>query len=243
MKYWSTTILIVAMGITARAEQRQVTFEAPDGASLQGTFYSSTHPGPGLLVLHECNGNRQNYDQLATMLGTAGYSVLTLELRDHGVAGGRIAQRTPEQQKTTASDIEAALEFMKSQSIVNPRSLGVLASGCAVNEAVHASRRHPEIRALVLLSGGTDSEGEAYIRNSPNLPILGVASEDDEETAAAIQKLVEISTNNDSQITLLSDGGYGASLFAEHLDLEADIVIWVRSSLSVAGYGLPPAIR
>jgi len=126
---------------------------------------------------------------------------------------------------------------------VNPRSLGVLASGCAVNEAVHASRRHPEIRALVLLSGGTDSEGEAYIRNSPNLPILGVASEDDEETAAAIQKLVEISTNNDSQITLLSDGGYGASLFAEHLDLEADIVIWFRSSLSVAGYGLPPAIR
>lgn len=30
-------------------------------------------------------------------------------------------------------------------------------------------------------------------------------------------------------------------MFAKQLDLEADIVIWFRANLPVAGYGLPPA--
>ena len=32
-------------------------------------------------------------------------------------------------------------------------------------------------------------------------------------------------------------------MFAKQQDLEADIVIWFRANLPVAGYGLPPAIR
>ena len=34
--------------------------------------------------------------------------------------------------------------------------------------------------------------------------------------------------------------GHAASMFAKQPDLEADIVIWFRSNLPVAGCGLPP---
>jgi len=112
-----------------------------------------------------------------------------------------------------------------------------------VNEAIHAGQHHPEIRTLVLLSGGTDAEGEAYIKNSPKVPILGVASEEDRDAATAMKKLVALSTNSESQLEMLNHAGHAASMFAKQPDLEPDIVVWFRSNLSVAGYGLPPAIK
>jgi len=241
---WSLTTLILAFAVAASAEKRDVDLNAADGFALKGTLYSADKPAPGVLLLHQCNGNRQIYDHLAVMLNTAGYNVLTFDFR--GVGGKpsrRIQKPTAEQQKTMASDIDTALSFLKSQSTVNPRALGVLGSNCAVNEAIHAGHQHPEIRTLVLLSGGTDAEGEAYIKNSPKVPILGVASEEDRDAAAAMKKLVALSTNKESQLEMLNHAGHAASMFAKQPDLEPDIVVWFRSNLSVAGYGLPPAIK
>jgi len=132
---------------------------------------------------------------------------------------------------------------MTSQSTVNNRALGVVGGSCGVNQAVQASRRHPAIRTIALLSGGTDAEGEAHIKSSPKIPILGAASEEDTNAAAAIKKIVGLSTNRDSRVEMFKDAGHAASMFAKQPDLEADIVIWFRANLPVAGYGLPPAIK
>ena len=241
---WLASLLILAAVISARAETREVIFNAADGIALKGTLYSAENPGPGLLLLHQCDAQRKIYDHLATMLNTAGYSVLTFDFRGFGGKPSRRApQLTAEQQKIMAGDIDTALSFLMSQSKVNPRALGVLAANCAVNQAIHAGQRHPEIRTLVILSGGTDTEGEAYIKNSPKVPILGVASDEDKTSAAAIKKLVALSTNAESQLEMLSHAGHAAAMFAKQPDLEPDIVVWFRSNLSVAGYGLPPAIK
>jgi dienelactone hydrolase len=241
---WSLTMLILAFVITASAEKRDIDFNAADGFALKGTLYSADKPAPGVLLLHQCNANRQIYDHLAAMLNTAGYNVLTFDFRGFGGKPSRtIRKPTAEQQKIMASDVDTALSFLKSQSTVNPRALGVLGSNCAVNEAIHAGQHHPEIRTLVLLSGSTDAEGEAYIRNSPKIPILGIASEEDRDATAAIKKLVALSTNHESQLEMLNHAGHAASMFAKQPDLEPDIVVWFRSNLSVAGYGLPPAIK
>ena len=170
---WSLTMLILAFVITASAEKRDVDFNAADGFALKGTLYSADKPAPGVLLLHQCNANRQIYDHLAAMLNTAGYNVLTFDFRGFGGKPSRRIQKpTVEQQKIMASDVDTALSFLKSQSTVNPRALGVLGSNCTVNEAIHAGQHHPEIRTLVLLSGSTDAEGEAYIRNSPKIRFL-----------------------------------------------------------------------
>ena len=241
---WSVIMLVLAFVITARAEKQEVSFSAADGSALKGTLYPADKPGPGVLLLHECNANRQIYDHLANMLNTASYNVLAFDFRAVGEKSGQRGQTlSADQQKMMASDVDAALSFLKSQSGVNPRALGIVAANCAVNEAVHAGRRHPEIGTLVLLSGGTDAEGEAYIKSSPKVSILGVASDEDKNAAAAIKKLVGLSTNSYSQLEMLSNAGHAASMFAKQPDLEPDIVVWFRTNLSVSGYGLPPAIK
>lgn len=232
--------LILAFAITARAEKRDVAVNAADGAVLKGTLYSADKPAPGVLLLPQCDANRQVYDHLAGMLNSAGYNVLTFDFRGDG---GKTQKPTARQQQLMAGDVDTALGFLKSQSTVNPRALGILGSDCAVTEALHAAGRHAEIRTLVLLSGGTDAEGEAYLKNSPRVAILGVASDEDKDAAAAMKKLVALSPNSESQFEMLSNAGHGASMFTKQLDLEPDIVVWFRSNLSVAGYGLPPAIK
>ena len=78
--------------VAARAEQREVSFTAADGFTLQGTFHSAEKGGPGILLLHQCNADRRIYDQLAAMLNIAGYNVLSFDFR--GFGGSRAGEFT-----------------------------------------------------------------------------------------------------------------------------------------------------
>jgi len=241
------SIVVLLLAVASHAEQRQVSVTAGDGFALQGTYLSAEKGGPGILLLHQCNADRRIYDQLATMLNVAGYNVLTIDWR--GFGGSRAAAFTDFQaqrqkiQELMPGDVDAALTFLSAQPTVISRALGVVGGSCGVNQAVQASRRHPEIRTLVLLSGGTDAQGEAHIKSSATLPIFGAASEEDTDAAAAIRKIVGLSPHPDSRIEMFKDAGHAAAMFQTQLDLEADIVIWFRANLPVAGYGLPPAIK
>lgn len=221
---------LVLLSSAARAEQREVTFPAPDGFTLQGTFYSVAKGGPGILLLHQCDADRRSYDQLALMLNTAGYNVLSFDFRKG------LADKRP-------GDVDAALTFLTSQNTVIARALGVVGGSCGVNQAIQASRRHAEIRTLVLLSGGTNADGEAHVRAARQLPIFGAASEEDGTAPESIRKIVGLSAHPDSRVQMLKNAGHAAEMLARQEDLGADIVIWFRANLPVAGYGLPPAIR
>ena len=227
---WLTAIIVVLSVAAPIAESAEISFKAADGFELKGTFHPVERGGPAILLLHQCNADRWIYDQLATMLNAAGYNVLAFDFRQGGT-------------ETRPGDVDAALSFLISQGTVNERALGVVGGSCGVNQAVHAARRHPAVRTLVLLSGGSDAEGEAFIRSSPRIPIYGIASEEDTDAAAAIRKIVGLSANRESRVDMLKDAGHAASMFGRQPELQADIVIWFRSNLPPGGYGLPPAIK
>lgn len=227
-KLWLASTLVVLFAADSFAEKKDVTFNAADGFALKGAFYSAEKVGPGILLLHQCNADHQIYDHLGTMLSAAGYNALSFDFR-------QIAEKMP-------VDVDTALNFLASQSAVNKVALGIVAGSCGVNQGIQAARRHPEIKTLVLLSGGTDADGEAYIQSS-KVPILGAASEEDTEAAASIKKLVGLSTNTDSQLEMFKDAGHAASMFAKQPDLEADIVIFFRANLPIGGYGFKPSFK
>ena len=246
-KLWLIAIVIPLFATGLFAEKKDVMFNASDGFALKGTFYSPDKVGPGILMLHQCNADRAIYDHVATMLSAAGYNVLTFDFRGFGGSkSGEYTDFDRQRDKILGKmpeDVENALNFLTSQSTVNKVSLGVVGGSCGVNQSVQAAHRHPEIKALVLLSGATDADGEAFIRNSPKLPILGAASEEDTQAAASIKKLMSLSTNKDSQLEMFKDAGHAASMFAKQPDLEADIVIFFRSNLAIGGYGFKPALK
>jgi dienelactone hydrolase len=239
-------VLLAAVELPA-AGKSEVSFAAPDKLSLKGTLYSAGKPGPGILLLHQCNADHQVYDQLGTMLSTAGYNVLAFDFRGFGKSkDGEFTDYQKQRQKIMEkmpSDVDAAFTFLTSQEFVNSNALGIVAGSCGVNQAIQAARRHPTVRTLVLLSGGTDAEGEAFIKNSAKIPIFGAASEEDTAPAESIKKIVGLSPNRSSQLQMFKDAGHAAFMFSKQPDLEADIVIWFRSNLAIGGYGLPPTIK
>src|SRR5207249_10687961 len=205
------TIILLVFATTMLAEKKEVTITAGDGFALKGTLYSAGKIGPGILLLHQCNADRQIYDTLGTMLSAAGYNALTLDFR--GFGGSKNAQYPDlaSARDKMPGDVDAAFKFLTSQDLVNKTVLGTIGGSCGVNQAIQAARRHPEIKTLVLLSGGTDADGEAFIKSSVKMPIMGAASEEDTNAAASVKKLVGLSTNRDSTLSMFKGAGHAAT--------------------------------
>jgi len=238
-----TTIILLGFATTLLAEKKDVTIAAGDGFALKGSLYSTGKIGPGILLLHQCNADRQIYDTLGNMLSAAGYNALTVDFR--GFGGSKNAQYPDlaSARDKMPGDVDAAFKFLTTQDSVNKTVLGVVGGSCGVNQAIQAARRHPEIKTLVLLSGGSDADGETFIKSSAKMPIFGAASEEDSGAAASIKKIVGLSPNKDSQLTMLKGAGHAASMFEKEPDLQADIVIWFRTNLPVSGYAVLPSLK
>ncbi len=246
-RLWLALAIAVLLPAQSRADKRPVSFTGPDAFTLKGVFYTTGKPGPGVLLLHQCNADHLVYDELGTLLSTAGYNVLAFDFRGFGQSKGgkftNFAAQTRKILELMPGDVDAALQFLTSQDTVNSNALGIVGADCGANQAVRAAERHPTVRTLVLMSGGTDAGGEAFIKNSPKIPILGIASEEDKEGAAAVKKAVDFSANTYTRLQMFKNAGHAASIFEKEPGLEADIVIWFRTNLPIGGYGLPPTIK
>lgn len=153
----------------AFAAQRVVDLTAADGTKLKATYFSADRPGPGVLLLHQCNRQRKIWDGLAQQLAAAGINVLTLDYRGFGESGGIAADKATPQQAQEAqakwpSDIDLAMQYPQAQHDVKRDIIGVGGASCGVNNSVQAARRHPEVKSLVLLSGNTDLNGRDFLR-------------------------------------------------------------------------------
>src|SRR5262249_48162912 len=132
-------VILVAAAESWAASKGAVSFPAADGFSLKSTFYSAGKPGPRLLLLHHCKADSQTYDELGTMLSTAGYNVLAFDFRGFGNSkGGEFTdfqQQREKIQPKMASDVDAAFTFLMKQEFVNTNALGIVGGSCGVNQA------------------------------------------------------------------------------------------------------------
>ncbi len=227
--------LTIIASVSAQSQKRDVDIEADDGFLLRGTFFDAGKSAPAVLLLHQCNGDRKGYDNLANLLAAAGFNVLTFDSRGFGESSsGRYAnqrslmdavyQKFPE-------DIAAAHEFLLSQSNVNNRLIGVVGASCNVSMAILLAQRHPEVRAVVLLSGPVHETGKIFIRKSSDVAIFGAASEDDGQAAQGMKEIVGLSQNKASKLLTFKNAGHGVQMFAKEKQLESDIVNWLKARL------------
>ena len=238
------TVLLIALLLlahTARAgnsvSPRVVDLQAPDGTSLKGTFFSAGKPGPGVLLLHQCNRQRKVWDDLATRLATAGLSVMTVDLRGYGDSSGTpVGKLTPEESNVVfnqkfPTDVETAYQYLVSQTEVAHNAIVVGGASCGVNQAVHVAANHPEVKALLLLSEGTDSSGRQFLRSSPNMPVFMASADDDPDLGVTeiMQWLFSLSSNPLSKFVHYPTGGHGVEMFDAHKELPGMIVAWVAS--------------
>jgi dienelactone hydrolase len=121
---------------------------APEGAT--GT--------PGILLLHELGGSRQQWAEFAPMLAGEGYTVLVPDLayEDHEPAELMTAVR-------------GGIDYLRAQPGVDPARVVVFGSSYGANLAYVASGIYPDLTASVAMSPNSRPDNDALIGNGfPN---------------------------------------------------------------------------
>jgi len=238
------SLVLPLLALTAPAQQppraRVIDLKASDGIVLKATYFAAATPGPGVLLLHQCNRQRKVWDDLARQLAAAGIHALTVDLRGFGESGGTpFDQLAPEenakvQAEKWPGDIDAAFQYLVSQQGVNPDVIGVGGASCGVNNSILTARRHPaEVKSLVLLSGGAGLAGRQFLRQASHLPALFAVADDDEfrPTVEFMPWLFGVSSNPGKKFVRYATGGHGADMFAVHPELRGAIVDWYVTTL------------
>ena len=218
---------------------RIVELTAPDGVKLKGTFSAAARSGPGVLLLHQCNRQRKVWDDLARRMTAAGMNVMTVDLRGYGDSEGTpIDKLTPEEINVVFNekmplDVDTAYQFLAAQPSVSPGMLVVGGASCGVNQSVHLAMKHPEIKALVLLSEITDIDGRNFLRAHPSLPLFLATADDDDDPGVSdlMRWLATFSTHSHTKFVRYKTGGHGVEMFAAHPELPGTIVDWVTTAV------------
>jgi dienelactone hydrolase len=219
--------------------ERVVDLTAADGTNLKATFFPAAKPGPGVLLLHQCNRQRKVWDPLARQLSAAGINVLTFDLRGFGESGGEPFDKlTPQQrmqlfQQEFPSDIDTAFAYLVSQPGVKREVIGVGGASCGVGNSIAAATRHPEVKSLVSMSGNTDLKGRNFLRSSSSPPAFFAIADDDEfpPSLIAIEWMYYLDANPGKVLARYAKGGHGADMFAVHPELITQITDWYVTTL------------
>jgi pimeloyl-ACP methyl ester carboxylesterase len=220
-----------------------VSIEAPDGTLLKATYFSSGRPGPGILLLHQCNRDRTSWTPLAAEAAERGYHVLAFDYRGYGQSGGQRFESFQEQgaviQEKWPGDVDAAFTWLTSQAGVDRNRIAAAGASCGVNQSLLLGSRHPEVKTLVLLSGGATPEAREYLRRTPGLPVFAAASLDDGNIVDGMRWILSWSRNPKNTFTEFRAAGHGTEMFAVEKGLQPMILDWFDGHLRNAPATLP----
>ncbi len=242
-------LLLAAMSCLAKEAPapRIVDLTAGDGIRLKASYFPAGKPGPGVLLLHQCDHDRKIWDGLAQQLAAAGINVLTMDLRGFGDSGdtphntGKAGPiEPPEQMQKWPADIDVAYQYLQSQPDAKAGLIGVGGASCGVSNAIKTAIRHPEVKSLVLLAGPSDTKDRRFLRQT-KIPVFFAVADDDPYPLMVpfTQWLYVATASSEKKFAHYKTGGHGAEIFAVHSDLPLAIVDWYVTTLMKTPAQLP----
>src|SRR5437773_4506939 len=252
----SAVVILVAAAFAKETKNRgrAVDLKASDGTILKASYFAAAKPGPAVLLYHQSNRTRKEWEMVARQLAPAGINTLTVDVRGHGETGGQESHGEA-RKKQWSLDLDAAFQYLISQPGVKRDVIGIGGAGViGVENSVEAARRHPaEVKSLVLLSGETLREGLDFLRQASQLPELFVVADDDEyppivegmellyiTASSPSRKFVHYSASHEAPWLwyepfdigkVPANGGHGTDLFKPHPELPGIIVDWLVTTL------------
>ena len=228
-------ILLVAATAAAQPAPVHVNLKAPDGTALKATYYAAGKPGPGVMLLHQCNADRKSWTSLATAAAARGYHVMALDYRGFGESGGAQSDDPQAQRQAVVEkwpgDVDAAFAWLAAQPGVDKARIGAAGASCGVNQSVQLARRHPEVKTVIMLSGGLAPDARLHLTTVPWMPVLAAASLDDGGTVDAMRWNLGWSRNPKNTFLEYKAAGHGTEMFAVEKGLQPAMLDWFDAHL------------
>ena len=226
----------IVLAAPAAAQSTDIDLTASDGVMLKATYSSPGRPGPGMLLIHQCNMDRTSWTGISAALVDAGVHVLTLDLRGFGDSGGEgMSGGFPTLLQKSAVDADMAFEYLASQSGVDRSRMGVGGASCGGMINADLAARKDGVKALMLLSSPPSEAAVKNMADTPGLAVFGAATEDDPVTrgvADALRGAVGGSKHPSSMAKIYEGTEHGLPMFEKNPDLEPALLDWLKTQLS-----------
>lgn len=229
--------LLCALPAAAQAQPADANLTAGDGTKLKAMYFNPGKPGPGVVLLHQCNRERSTWVPLATRLAGQGFHVVTVDYRGYGESGGvRFQELSPQERQSMVNevwpgDVDVAYNYLLAQKGVDRENIGAAGASCGVNQSIQLARRHSNVKTIALLSGSTDEQGRDYLQHAAWMPILVAASADDGGALPSMRWLQGFSGNPRNKRLEYQAAGHGTDMFAVEKGLEPALVEWFTEHL------------
>jgi dienelactone hydrolase len=239
----SLAVVWLTTAVQTSGAAQVIDIKAQDGVILKATYYPAAQPGPALLLFHACNRDRSSWKTFAADAAGRGFHVLALDFRGFGESRGTRGDNDLQQQwianNEWPADVDAAYAWLVARSGVDKNRVAAAGASCGVNQSVLLARRHPEVKTLVLRSGGVAANGREFLRDSPWLPVFASASQGDGGAVATMRWVLGWSRNPANTFVEYKAAGHGTDMFAVEKDLEPQIMKWLEAHLRNAPAGRP----
>jgi pimeloyl-ACP methyl ester carboxylesterase len=217
----------------------EVEITTDDGLTLAATYQAAVgaNRGPGLLLLHQFQRDRSDFDVLWEDLHAAGYSLLAIDFRSHGQSDEAPVniQELLSDREQLAADVVAGLDYLDAQnSDVGNELMGIVGLSVGGNMAIVANHNTYGgmastwgAQAIVTVSArkdrAEDLAGDASLTLRDGLYIAGA----DETIQAGEATELESITGGDREAMLVAGtSAHGAALIAENEAVRQRIATW-----------------
>lgn len=160
--------------------ERNVSYPAADGTTIRGYLATPGGAGrrPAVLMIHEWWGLNRDTTRLADALAREGFVVLAADAFRGSVAqqaSGAMQQLRTTPAEQIASDLDAALDYLKSHPSVDPARIASLGFCFGGTQSMRMGTRRPDLAAVVIFYGGGPITDPSELGTMPAAdPVLGI---------------------------------------------------------------------
>jgi dienelactone hydrolase len=224
----------------------EITLNGADGFRLTADYYAGSDGGAGVILMHQCNGERSMYQEVGRLLSDQGLHVLAMDFRGYGDSAAEgvnveeIRASTSdfaEYREASApirehwvSDVNIATDFLRGKT-GEGAVIGAGGASCGGSQSVVLAEQR-DIAAIMTFSSGLSEEMlERYKALGP-VPTLIIAAEEDGTThERALAQFAEASDPGTRMISYKGEG-HGSPLFAQDPNLASAIAGWYAVQLA-----------
>ena len=240
-----TLIPAAAFGAKKKTDQshepsapHEISVRTPDGWLLRGTYYPGQAGSPVILLMHKLGSDRSEFTGLAKALNAKGYNALAYDARGHGEStmldGKKVTYESFSDKdfENMTVDIAAVLKYLH-QKGAGFGPIGLVGASIQSSTGLLYAAKHPEVKALVLLSPGLSYHNIDTTRPMQEYgarPVFMAASTEDEASYETVKTLEKIAAGPKKTV-ILTDAGHGAQMFQKDPKLLGQVADWLTANL------------
>lgn len=231
-------LAFLGAGCAKNIMANKISFLTLDGVKIVGNWFPAKNGAPVVLLLHMMPATKESWNDFAAKLNAAGFSALAIDLRGHGESTEQSGQSlnyakfTDAEHQASSHDVDAALDWLKSQDV---KKIYLGGASIGANLVIDAMARRAEIKKGFALSAGIDYHGVKTVAPAGKLQVgqdlyLVAAKDDTRSGGPAEQMAQEIykAASSKKEIKIYDAGGHGTDLFTTHPELMDELINWLK---------------